>query len=185
MIPGQEIRFNPVVKNRSTCSNANMSTLEQLNRRWHDYFASPGAVPLLGLSPMSNEEAAEAKRAVHEFVRGRADCLPRCLEVYPAVTSTWFAVSAANGYHDGTFWPRLAKELGFPGDSCRLRPIRAARLFGIHSGSFPPSPTAKNLSKHAGFPGNGWLERGSELVALSLMGAGSNVQHFLTIRAVW
>ena len=93
-----------------------MSTIEQLNRRWHDYFASPGAVPLLGLSPMSNEEAAEAKRVVHEFVRGRADSLPRCLEVYPAVTSTWVAVSAANGYHDGTFWPRLATELGFPGE---------------------------------------------------------------------
>src|SRR5580692_10977715 len=93
-----------------------MRTLEQLNRRWHDYFASPGAVPLLGLSPMSNEEAAETKQAVHEFVRGRADCLPRCLEVHPAVTSIWLAISAANGYHDGTFWPRLATELGFTGE---------------------------------------------------------------------
>jgi hypothetical protein len=93
-----------------------MSTLEQLNFRWQEYFASPGAVPLLGLAPMSNEEAAEAKRAVHEFVRSRADCLPRCLAVYPAVTSTLLAVSAANGYHGGTFWPRLAAELGFPGE---------------------------------------------------------------------
>src|SRR5437867_10688379 len=93
-----------------------MSTLEQLDRRWREYFASPRAVPLLGLSPMSNQEAAEAKQRVHEFVRGRVDSLPRCLEIHPAITSTWLAVSAANGYHDGTFWPRLAAELGFPGE---------------------------------------------------------------------
>ena len=93
-----------------------MRTIQQLNRRWLDYFASAGAVPLLGLSPMSNEEADEAKRSVHEFVRGRVDCLTRCLEVHPAVTSTWLAVSAANSYHNGTFWSRFATELGFPGE---------------------------------------------------------------------
>ena len=49
-------------------------------------------------------------------MRGRADSLPRCLEVHPAVTSIWLAISAANGYHDGTFWPRLATELGFTGE---------------------------------------------------------------------
>jgi len=45
-------------------------------------------------------------------------------------------------------------------DSRRLRPIRAAGLFGIHFGSFPTPPTAKNPSKPAGFPGNDWLEAG-------------------------
>lgn len=91
-----------------------MNSLQQLNLRWQGYLEDPQAVSLLGLAPMSDEEVSEVRQAVHRFVGLRPDGINRCLEMYPAVTATWIAVAAANEFADGTFFPRLAKGLGFP-----------------------------------------------------------------------
>ncbi|HVU16614.1 MAG TPA: hypothetical protein VHD32_06805 [Candidatus Didemnitutus sp.] len=92
-----------------------MSSLDSLNHRWSERLRAPDAMPLLGLAPLIGVEKDAIGMAVRDFTRNRADALPRCLEVYPAATALWIAVTAAEVYQDGTLWSKMATGLGYPG----------------------------------------------------------------------
>jgi len=89
--------------------------LADYNAAWKVFLESEKCPPVLGLVPLSEEEAAE----IHALVQGQLPSEPRqrfnrllaLLKLYPAVMTVWLARVAGEAY-DENFWPNFARLVG-------------------------------------------------------------------------
>lgn len=90
-------------------------TLADYNTAWKEFLESEKCPPVLGLAPLSSEEAAEIRSLVHAQLPShpsqRFNKLIHLLKLYPAVMSVWLARVAGEAY-DGNFWENFTRLVG-------------------------------------------------------------------------
>ena len=93
----------------------NNMTLSDYNKAWKTFLESDKCPPVLGLAPLSEDEAAEIRALVHAqlpFEPGqRFHKLLSLLTLYPAVMTVWLARVAGQAY-DGNFWENFERLVG-------------------------------------------------------------------------
>jgi hypothetical protein len=90
-------------------------TLADYNSTWKAFLESEKCPPVLGLAPLSSDEADEiralvqAQLAIHP--NHRLNRLVALLKLYPAVMTVWLARVAGEAY-DGNFWENYTRLIG-------------------------------------------------------------------------
>jgi hypothetical protein len=89
--------------------------LSDYNRAWKTFLESDKCPPVLGLAPLSSDEAAEIRSLVHAQLPSQSNLrfnkLLSLLKHYPAVMSVWLARVAGEAY-DGNFWDNFTRLVG-------------------------------------------------------------------------
>lgn len=108
--------------------------LADYEKKWSEFLASEQCPPVLGLAPLSDDEAAQ----ISALVRDHLDIQPErafkrllaLLNAFPAVMSVWLAHKAGIAY-DENFWPNFEHEVGAPIPILRRPDLVAA--FSTHT----------------------------------------------------
>lgn len=91
------------------------STLADYNDAWKTFLESEKCPPVLGLAPLSEEEAEEIRALVQVQLpaepRPRFDRLLMLLRLHPAAMTVWLARVAGKAY-DGNFWENFVRLVG-------------------------------------------------------------------------
>jgi hypothetical protein len=89
--------------------------LSDYNSTWTTFLASDKCPPVLGLAPLSDEEAGEIRSLFHAQLpvepRQRFNRLLSLLTLYPAVMTVWLSRLAGQAY-DGNFWENFEQLVG-------------------------------------------------------------------------
>lgn len=89
--------------------------LSDYNKAWKTFLESDKCPPVLGLAPLSEEEADEIRALVQLQLaaepRQGFDRLLRMLRLYPAVMAVWVARVAGEAY-DSNFWENFVRLVG-------------------------------------------------------------------------
>lgn len=90
-------------------------TLADHNAAWKKFLESEKCPPVLGLAPLSSEEAAEIRSLVHAQLPAqpnlRFNKIISLLKLYPAAMAVWLARVAGEAY-DGNFWENFTRLVG-------------------------------------------------------------------------
>lgn len=90
--------------------------LSDYNSAWKTFLESEKCPPVLGLAPLSSEDAAEIRSLVHAKLLGqpsqRFHGLISLLKLHPAVMTVWLARVAGEAYDDGNFWDNFTRLVG-------------------------------------------------------------------------
>src|SRR5688572_19652852 len=90
-------------------------TLGEYNAKWKAFVASDKCPPVLGLAPLSSDEAVEIRRLVQSHLPNDIDERLRrliyLLNHYSAVMCVWVARVAGEAYNDN-FWSNFNRLLG-------------------------------------------------------------------------
>src|ERR1043165_8367216 len=99
---------------RVNLAGGNMD-LSDYNRAWKTFLESDKCPPVLGLAPLSADEAAEILSLVYAQLPSQSNLgfnkLLSLLQHYPAVMSVWLARVAGEAY-DGNFWDNFTRLVG-------------------------------------------------------------------------
>ena len=103
--------------------------LKDFDQKWRDYLKSDACPPVLGLAPLSTEEAKNITELVkqHTSVLGidaRVRELCRLMRNYPAVMVVWLSRKAMESYDaaDGFFTP-FENNIGIPIPVSQRKPV--------------------------------------------------------------
>ncbi len=90
--------------------------LSDYNSAWKTFLESDKCPPVLGLAPLSQEEADEIRSLVQAQLpiqpNQRFNRLLTLLMNYPAVMTVWLARIAGEAYDDGNFWENFTRLVG-------------------------------------------------------------------------
>lgn len=90
--------------------------LSDYNDAWKTFLESDKCPPVLGLAPLSNEEADEIRSLVQAQLpiqqNQRFSRLLALVQRYPAVMTVWLARVAGEAYDDGNFWENFTRLVG-------------------------------------------------------------------------
>jgi hypothetical protein len=90
--------------------------LSDYNSAWKAFLESEKCPPVLGLAPLSSEEADEVRSLVHAQLpvhqNQRFSRLLALLKLHPAVMTVWLARVAGEAYDDGNFWENFTRLVG-------------------------------------------------------------------------
>lgn len=138
--------------------------LSDYNSAWKTFLESEKCPPVLGLAPLSKEEADEIRALVQSQLSlqppRRFNKLIWLLKLYPAVMTVWLARVAGEAYDDGNFWENFTRLVGV-GINAPARPefVRTFRQCCFLAGMTtidPPQLGAFKYMEHmlfqAGFP---------------------------------